>query len=142
MGPKTAFRSSDEFRQVMDRTFTLMAQDPEMGPALRDADVPLRIVFPDLGLVANVGPGRPEGPNLVWDWSDEVGWEPKAELSMDSPVANKFFQGRENVPMALAMRRIRTGGDLGAAMALIPIIKPLQPRYRELLAQEYPHLVV
>lgn len=113
-----------------------------MGPALRDADVPLRFVFPDLGLVANVGPGEPGGANLVWGWSDEVGWAARAELSMDSPVANKFFQGRENVPLALARRRIRPGGDLAAAMTLIPIIKPLQPRYRELLAQEYPHLVL
>jgi hypothetical protein len=136
------FRSSEEFRQVMDRTFALMAEDPQMGPALRDADVPLRFVFPDLGLVANVGPGEPGGANLVWGWSDDVGWEARAELSMDSPVANKFFQGRENVPLALARRRIRTGGDLAAAMTLIPIIKPLQPRYRELLAQEYPHLVL
>ena len=127
---------------MMERTFTLMAEDPEMGPALRDADVPLRFVFPDLGLIANVGPGRADGPNLVWGWSDDVGWEARAELSMDSPVANKFFQGRENVAMAIAMRRIRTGGDLTAAMSLIPIIKPLQPRYRDLLAQEYPHLVV
>jgi hypothetical protein len=137
-----AFRSSEEFRQVMDQAFTLMTEDPEMGPALRDADVPLRFVFPDLGLVANVGPGQPGGPNLVWGWSDDVGWEAKAELSMDSQVANKFFQGRENVALALAMRRIRTGGELGAAMTLIPIIKPLQPRYRALLERDYPHLAL
>jgi hypothetical protein len=126
----------------MERVFALMADDPEMGPALRDADVPLRFVFPDLSLVANVGPGTPGGRNLQWGWSDEVGWSAKAELSMDTPVANRFFQGRENVALALAMRRIRTGGDLAAAMTLIPIIKPLQPRYRELLAAEYPHLLL
>jgi hypothetical protein len=137
-----AFASPEEFRQVMERTFTLMAEDPEMGPALRDANVPLRFVFPDLGLVANVGPGRPGGPNLVWGWGDDVGWEAVAELSMDSKVANRFFQGRENVPVALAMRRIRTGGDVSAAMTLIPIIKPLRPRYRELLTRDYPHLAV
>ena len=127
---------------MMDRAFTLMERDPQMGPALRDADVPLRFAFPDLGLVANVGPGTGEGPNLVWAWTDAVAWTAKAELTMNSDVANRFFQGRENVPMAFARRRIRTGGDLAAAMTLIPIIKPLQPQYRALLTEDYPHLAL
>ena len=33
------FRSPAEFREVMDRVFTMMSEDPDMGPALRDADV-------------------------------------------------------------------------------------------------------
>jgi len=29
------FSSSKEFKDVMDRVFTLMSEDPEMGPRLR-----------------------------------------------------------------------------------------------------------
>ena len=36
------FQSDDEFVEVMDRTFTMMSEDPDMGPKLRDADVPQR----------------------------------------------------------------------------------------------------
>ena len=36
------FTSSKEFREVMDRVFGLMDSDPDMGPKLRDADVPQR----------------------------------------------------------------------------------------------------
>jgi hypothetical protein len=45
------FKSSREFREVMDRIFTIMSEDPEIGPRLRDADVPQRFEFDDLDLV-------------------------------------------------------------------------------------------
>jgi hypothetical protein len=44
--------------------------------------------------------------------------------------------------MAIARRRIKAGGDVKAALALIPITKPVYARYRELVEAEYPHLVV
>ena len=80
--------------------------------------------------------------NLRWKWSDAVEWEPKVEMTMDSEVANKYFQGKENVPIALARRRIKSSGDMKAALKLIPITKPVFAKYRELLEREYPHLVV
>ena len=63
-------------------------------------------------------------------------------MTMDSDVANKYFQGKENVPMALARRRIKSGGDVKAALRLIPITKPVFGMYRAMLEREYPHLVV
>ena len=47
-----------EFRAVMDRVFTLMSEDPEMGPKLRDADVPQRFEFEDLDLIVNIRAAR------------------------------------------------------------------------------------
>jgi hypothetical protein len=61
---------------------------------------------------------------------------------MTSEVANRYFQGRENVPLAIARRRIKAGGDVRAALALIPITKPIYARYRSIVAVEYPHLGV
>jgi hypothetical protein len=63
-------------------------------------------------------------------------------MTMNSTIANKYFQGKENVAMAIARRRIKTGGDVKAALALIPITKPIYERYRDLVADEYPHLAV
>jgi hypothetical protein len=64
------------------------------------------------------------------------------EMTMSSEVANKYFQGKENVPVALARRRIKSSGDMKAALRLIPITKPVFAKYREMLEREYPHLVV
>jgi|SRR5215218_6264699 len=138
----TPFRSPDEFRDVIDRIFTMMSEDGAMGSALREADVPQRFEFEDLGLVVNVRAGREgEGANLHWKWTDEVDWEPRVKMNMGSETANRYFQGRENVAIAIARRRIKAGGDVRAALSLIPITKPVYARYRALVEEEYPHLV-
>jgi hypothetical protein len=134
------FTSAEEFREVMDRTFALMSDDSEMGPSLRDADTPQRFEFTDLDLVVNVRAGGPGEPNLAWEWSDDVDWEPRVKMSMSSETANRYFQGKENVAIAIARRRIKAGGDVKAALAIIPITKPLYARYRAMVAADYPHL--
>src|ERR1700744_447747 len=125
----------------MDRIFALMDEDPDMGPKLRDANVPQRFEFEDVDLVVNVRAAEPaEGRNIVWEWSDDVAWKPKVQMTMSSETANRYFQGKENVAMAIARRRIKAGGDVKAALALMPITKPLYERYRQMIAADYPHL--
>ena len=105
-----AFRSADEFREVLDRTFEIMSTDPEMGPRLRDAKTPQRFEFPDLDLVVNVtfAPEVEDGQNLRWAWTDDVDWKPEVEMTMDSEVSNRYFQGKENIALAIAGRRIKS----------------------------------
>jgi hypothetical protein len=137
------FKSADEAREVIGRAFQLMSQDPDMGPKLREAEAPQRWEFPDLDLVVNVTAAE-EGSrdNLRWEWSDDVDWKPEVVMIMDSGIANRYFQGKENMAMAIARRRIKTGGDVKAALALLPITKPIFESYRDLVESEYPHLVV
>jgi hypothetical protein len=138
-----AFDSAKELREVIDKVFSMMDADPDMGPKLRDADTPQRFEFSDFDAVVNVRAARPEeGGNLHWEWSDEVDWEPKVQMTMSSEVANRYFQGKENVPMVVARRRIKAGGDLKAALALIPITKPIYEQYRAYVEAEKPHLKV
>src|SRR6476469_3299562 len=120
------FRSAAEAREVIDRAFELMSQDPDMGPQLREADAPQRWEFPDLDLVVNVT-AADEGStdNLKWVWSDEVDWEPEVVMTMDSGIANRYFQGKENIAMAVARRRIKTSGNFKKALALVPVTKPV-----------------
>ena len=135
------FESREEFQVVMDRIFALMSEHPEMGPRLKDADVPQRFEFSDVELVVNIRASREgESGNLVWEWRDDVEWEAKVRMTMSAETANKYFQGKENIAMAIARRRIKTGGDVKAALALIPITKPVYARYRDLVETEYPHL--
>ncbi len=137
------FSSRQEFREVMDRIFALMDEDPAMGPQLRDADVPQRFEFDDFDLVVNIRAARPgEEGNLHWEWSDDVDWEPRVRMEMSSETANRYFQGKENVALALARRRIKSGGDVKAALSLIPVTKPVYAQYRALVEAEYPHLKV
>jgi hypothetical protein len=135
------FKSAKEFREVMDRVFAMMSEDPRMGPQLRDADVPQRFEFEDVDLVMNIRAGAAdEADNLHWEWTDDVDWSPRVRMKMSSETANRYFQGRENVAVAIARRRIKAGGDIRASLALIPITKPIFERYRALVDSEYPHL--
>jgi putative sterol carrier protein len=136
-------KNADEFRACMDHVFEMMSTDPDMGPKLREAETPQRFEFPDVDLVVNITSADEvvDGQNLVWKWSDDVEWDPDVKMEMDSDVANKYFQGKENVAMAIARRRIKTSGNVKKALALIPITKPVYAMYREFLEREHPDLV-
>ena len=141
----TAFQSLTEFRSVMDRVFQMMSDDPEMGPRLRDADVPQRFEFSDVDLVVQ-RPRRPredEAGNLHWEWSDDVDWEPRVRMSMSarrSPTATS----RARRTSRWRSRGAGSGpaGDVKAALSLIPITKPIYARYRAGRRADYPHLAV
>src|SRR5215467_5527472 len=121
-----SFESVREFKTVLDRAFELMDSDPDMGPKLRDADVPQRFEFPDLDLVMNVRAARAdEDHNIVWSWIDDLDFEPKVTMTMSSETANRYFQGKENIALAIARRRIKSKGDVRASLKLIPITEPV-----------------
>lgn len=135
------FASPEEFRAVMDRLFEMMSTDAAMGPRLRRADVPQRFDFDDLGLVVHIrAAAGDEAGNLHWEWAEDVAWEPRVRMRMSSETANRYFQGKENIATAIARRRITTGGDVRAALDLVPLTKPVFARYTELVLRDYPHL--
>jgi len=137
------FESAKELREVIDAVFSMMDADSDMGPKLRDADTPQQFEFSDFDVVVNIRAATDdEEGNLYWEWSEDVDWKPKVRMTMSSEVANRYFQGKENVAMAVARRRIKTGGDMKAALDLIPITKPIYAQYREYLEREKPHLLV
>jgi hypothetical protein len=136
------FKSPEEFQDVMNRTFALMRDDPAIGPQLREADTPQRFEFTDVQMVVNIRAGGPEEDNLTWEWSDDVSWEPQVRLAMSSGTANRYFQGKEDVAIAIARRTIKASGDVKAALVIIPLMKPVFARYRQMVAADYPHLEV
>jgi hypothetical protein len=138
-----SFESPEEFREVMDRVFAMMDEDPEMGRRLQDADLPQRYEFTDVAMVVNIRGARgEESGHLHWEWSDDVGWEARVRMTMSSEIANRYFQGEENVAVAIARRRMTTGGDVKAALSLLPLTEPVHARYRALVERDYPHLAV
>jgi hypothetical protein len=139
----SGFRSAAECQEVITRAFELMSRDHDMGPKLREADAAQRWEFPDLGLVVNVTGAEAESgtDNLRWEWSDDVDWEPEVMMTMDSGIANRYFQGKENIAMSVARRRIKTSGNVKKALALVPVTKPVFRLYREMLERDYPHLL-
>ena len=132
-----------ELKDILNTVLREIDGDPDDGPRLRAAAAPLRIEFPDLKLVVNVS--RDDGARhcLAWNFSQRRRTHPKLRLSMESAVANRVFQGRENPAIAIARGRLRTNiEDAGAALRFFPAAKPLFSRYRQLVSEKYPHLTV
>jgi hypothetical protein len=47
-----------------------------------------------------------------------------------SEVANRFFQGKESVPLALALGRVKLSGPPLTLLQLAPVTNPIHPVYR------------
>lgn len=143
------FKSPEEFRRIFDELFDLLSRDRDAGPRLRARHCPQRYLFPDLGEVLNVwdadGKKAKKGDHLVWVWGDaKRAWDPKVTVQMTSDVANRYFQGKENVPLAVARGRIRVvDGDLRDVLDLLPIVLPFHPKWvRHLKSTGQLHLIV
>ncbi len=136
-----AYRSRDEAREVIDRTFRLVDGDERAGPVLRAAGLRERLELSDLDLAVGLEAGTGENC-LEWSFGERPDWDPKISLTMDSPVANSILQGAESIGVAIARRRIRVEGNAGAALVHLPATRLICKHYRELIEREYPHLVI
>ena len=136
------FRGKDEIRSVFDRLFTALGSDSSIGPRLAATRTPQRIVFEGTGLVLNVTYAGAKlgkkGQHLVWVWGDEKRtWEPIVSMTMTPDVANRYFQGRENIPLAIARKIIvLETGDLARVLDLLPIVAPFHKKWVAILKAE------
>jgi len=129
------FQDVAELHRVLDRLFDLLSKDPDVGPRLRAKDTPQRFVFTDFGTTLDVWPADGKrartGHNLSWAWDKKAPpRKPDLILEMTSDVANRYFQGRENVPFALARKTILVrSGDVAKALDLLPIVLPFHGKW-------------
>ncbi len=127
------FRDASEFRRVFEHLLGLMAETPEVGRKLRDARAPHRFLFTDLDLELNVDGSSEEdaarGRFLRWTWGPAP-WSPVVTMRMTAEIANRFFQGKENVPLAIALGRVKLSGPPLTLLQLAPVTNPIHPAYR------------
>ena len=132
------FRNADEFKRVFEQIFSLMNEHPEVGRRLRDAHAPHRFLIDDLGLEFNVTAAadaeEKKGRFLRWAWGTPD-WDPVITMTMSSETANRFFQGKENVALALALGRVKLSGPALTILKLAPVTNPIHAVYRRWLEQ-------
>jgi hypothetical protein len=131
-----------ELRRLLDEVLSEVDADERAGPLLRAAGLRLRFRFPDLGMVLNVATSDEPEHHLRWRFSDDVDWEPKLELQMDSPVANAYFQGRESLAIGIARGRVKAKGDTRCALLYVPALRLIAEPYRRLVRDQAPHLAL
>jgi hypothetical protein len=141
-GAKGKLGSAQQMREILDRVLSQVNDDERSGPLLRATGMRLRLRCPDIDFAVNIAASQDPDSCIEWSFDDRPGWEPKLELTMSSAVANAYLQGAASVPVAIARGEIRCSGDARAALLYLPAAKLITGPYRELVAAEYPDLVV
>lgn len=61
------------------------------------------------------------------------GLEPSATMTMSADTQNAYWQGKVNLPVAMARGQIKVSGQVGQLLKLAPLSKPLFATYVERL---------
>ena len=61
--------------------------------------------------------------------------DPEIVMSMEADTAHKFWLGKVNVTVALARGQMKAKGPVAKILKLVPLVKPVFPRYKEMREQ-------
>ena len=56
--------------------------------------------------------------------------EPEVTMTMEADTAHRFWLGKVNVTVALARGQMKAKGPVAKILKLVPLVKPVFPRYR------------
>ena len=124
------FKDADEVYATLGKLFQDLAVDDELAPKFRKANTIVRYEFtdPDSAITVRLQEGRPGDVDL-----GESEMEPEVTMSMAADTAHRFWLGQVNITVALARGQIKAKGPVAKILKLVPLTKPVFPRYKALL---------
>lgn len=127
------FKDAQEVYDTIGRLFQDLAEDEELGPKFRKANtiVQYRYSDPESTITLRLQEDQPADVDL-----GDTDMEPEVEMSMEADTAHAFFLGKVNVTVALARGQIRASGPVAKILKLVPLTKPIFPRYEALLESQ------
>jgi putative sterol carrier protein len=131
-GGVPAFKDEQEVYQYIGKLFQDLTEDEELGPRFRKADtiVQYRYSNPDSQITVMMKEGKEGQVDL-----GPSDLEPEIVMTMEADTAHKFWLGKVNVTMALARGQMKAKGPVAKILKLVPLTKPVFPRYRQMLEQ-------
>ncbi|GEM_PF-518911 len=131
--------TASDLRGALDAAMGAVQADEGAGALLRAVQPRLRLEIPDAGLALNVWT-ESGGDELRWSFDHEPGFRPRLVLTMDAEVANRYLQGAESLPVAIARGRVDCHCDSLAALRYLPAARALIRHYRRAVRERYPRL--
>lgn len=119
------YSDSSELRKFVGGIFEKAYIDPDLGPKLSATGAVLLVecTDPDSTVVLDM-------PNkAVYTTPAEGGVTPNATLKMDTDTANRFWQGKVNMTLAMAKGQVKAEGAVMKVLKLVPNTKFLYPIY-------------
>lgn len=127
------FDNAEELYATLGKLFRDLMEDEELGPKLRGAGTIVRYEYTDPDAVITVRM-REEGGESVE--LGDTATEAEILMRMSADTGHRYWLGDVNVTVALARGEIKASGPVAKVLKLVPLTKPVFPRYREqLLAQ-------
>jgi putative sterol carrier protein len=126
------FKDADEVYAYIGRLFEELADDPELAPKFRKANTIVQYRYRDPESLITVN--LIEGEDGRVDCG-ETTMEPEVVMSMDADTAHRFWLGKVNVTVALARGQMKAKGPVAKILKLVPLVKPVFPRYRRMLEE-------
>jgi len=127
------FKDAQEVYDVLGKLFQDLAVDEELAPKFRKANTIVRYEYgePDSTITVRLQEGQPGDVDF-----GESDMEPEVTMSMEADTAHRFWLGEVNVTEALARGQIKATGPVAKILKLVPLTKPVFPRYRAQLEQQ------
>ena len=127
------FSDADEVYGTLGKLFAQIAVDPELAPKFRRANTIVRYQYsnPDSAITVRLQEG---GDGDVDFGASEM--EPEVTMAMEADTAHLFWLGHVNVTVALARGQIKATGPVAKILKLVPLAKPVFPRYKAQLEEQ------
>ena len=121
------FKDAQDVYDTIGRMFKDIAADEELAPSFQKANTILQHAYrnPDSTITMRLQEGEP--PDIDFG---ETEMEAQVVMSMEADTAHLFWLGRVNVPVALARGQIKASGPVAKILKLVPLTKPVYPRYK------------
>jgi putative sterol carrier protein len=124
------FKDADEVYTFIGKLFEDLAEDEELGPKFQKADTIVQYQYRNPESVITVKIKEDEDGRVDLGQTD---MEPEVVMSMEADTAHRFWLGNVNVTVALARGQMKAKGPVAKILKLVPLTKPIFPRYRKLL---------
>jgi putative sterol carrier protein len=124
------FKDDDEVYRFIGRLFQELGQDDELAPKFQKANTIVQYQYRDPESQITVSL-REEDDGRV-DLG-ETTMSPEVVMTMDADTAHRFWLGKVNVTVALARGQMKAKGPVAKILKLLPLTKPVFPRYRKML---------
>jgi putative sterol carrier protein len=122
------FQNSSEVAKYIGGIFEAAFEDPEIGPKLVDTGLVIAFDFTDPEAVVVI-----DMANKAVREGLAGGAAPTATMSMTAETGNAYWQGKVNLPLAMAKKKIKVEGNVASLLKLAPLGKKLYPVYLDRL---------
>ena len=121
------FKDADEVYATLGKLFQDLGVDDELAPKFRRANTIVQYDYrePDSTITVRLQEGQPGDVDF-----GETEMEPEVTMSMEADTAHRFWLGEVNVTVALARGQIKARGPVAKILKLVPLTKPIFPRYK------------